>query len=67
MENIGARSYARNHSERWIKIPNEVRKIFRAHLLETVFSTPAKIYYKYEGVQPGWLAQAERCHSAGVL
>jgi len=47
--------------ERWIKIPDEVREIyrlwrpsplFRASRLETALSTPAKIYYKYEGVSP---------------
>jgi len=47
--------------ERWIKIPEEVRDIyalfrptplFRAHRLEAALGTPAKIYYKYEGVSP---------------
>ncbi|BDG02656.1 TrpB-like pyridoxal phosphate-dependent enzyme [Anaeromyxobacter oryzae] len=47
--------------ERWIKIPDEVREIyriwrpsplFRAHRLEKALGTPAKIYYKYEGVSP---------------
>jgi len=48
-------------SERWIPIPDEVREIyrlwrpsplFRAHRLEQMLGTPAKIYYKYEGVSP---------------
>ena len=48
-------------AERWIKIPDEVREIyrlwrpsplFRAHRLEQVLGTPAHIYYKYEGVSP---------------
>ena len=48
-------------AERWIKIPDEVREIlsiwrpsplFRAHRLEKALGTPARIYYKYEGVSP---------------
>ncbi|PLX89479.1 MAG: TrpB-like pyridoxal phosphate-dependent enzyme [Desulfuromonas sp.] len=48
-------------TERWIDIPDEVREIlslwrpsplFRAHRLEKALGTPAKIYYKYEGVSP---------------
>lgn len=48
-------------AERWIKIPDEVREIyklwhptplFRAHRLEQALDTPAKIYFKYEGVSP---------------
>jgi pyridoxal-phosphate dependent TrpB-like enzyme len=47
--------------ERWIKIPDEVREIYRlwrptplcrAERLEKVLGTPAKIFYKYEGVSP---------------
>ncbi len=47
--------------ERWIEIPEKVREIyqlwrpsplFRAHRLEAALGTPAKIYYKYEGVSP---------------
>ncbi|MCS5696573.1 TrpB-like pyridoxal phosphate-dependent enzyme [Desulfofundulus thermocisternus] len=47
--------------ERWIEIPEEVRNIyrlwrpsplFRAHRLEKVLDTPARIFYKYEGVSP---------------
>ena len=46
---------------RWIDIPQEVREIyrlwrptpmFRALRLEKALKTPAKIYYKYEGVSP---------------
>ncbi len=48
-------------SERWIEIPDEVRQIlaqwrctplYRARRLEQALKTPAKIYYKYEGVSP---------------
>lgn len=48
-------------SERWIEIPQPVREIyklwrpsplFRAHRLEKALGTPAKIYYKNEGVSP---------------
>ncbi len=48
-------------SERFIEIPDEVRKIyakwrptpmFRALGLEKLLDTPAKIYYKYEGLSP---------------
>src|SRR5512139_1411390 len=47
--------------ERWVRIPDEVRDIyriwrpsplFRAHRLEKALGTPARIYYKYEGVSP---------------
>lgn len=47
--------------ERWIKIPEEVREVYRiwrptplyrATGLEKALKTPAKIYYKYEGVSP---------------
>jgi tryptophan synthase beta chain len=47
--------------ERWIKIPDQVREIYqlwrpspliRAHRLERLLGTPAKIYFKYEGVSP---------------
>jgi len=47
--------------ERWVKIPDEVREayrvwrpapLFRARRLEAALKTPAKIYYKYEGVSP---------------
>lgn len=48
-------------AERWIAIPDEVREIYRlwrpsplcrAERLEKMLGTPAKIYYKYEGVSP---------------
>lgn len=48
-------------TERWIDIPEEVREIYRlwrptpmyrAVRLEKALKTPAKIYYKYEGVSP---------------
>lgn len=46
---------------RWIKIPDEIRDaldmwrpspLYRAHRLEQALSTPAKIFYKHEGVSP---------------
>lgn len=48
-------------TEKWIPIPDEVRNIYslwrptplyRAYGLEKALDTPAKIYYKYEGVSP---------------
>jgi len=48
-------------AERWIAIPEPVREIYRlwrptplcrAWRLEQMLGTPAKIYYKYEGVSP---------------
>lgn len=48
-------------TERWISIPEEVREIYRlwrptplyrATRLEKALKTPAKIYYKWEGVSP---------------
>ena len=47
--------------ERYVEIPDEVRDVyksyrptpmFRANNLEKLLDTPAKIYYKYEGVSP---------------
>jgi tryptophan synthase beta chain len=47
--------------ERWIDIPEEILKIYtlwrpsplcRAYRLEKSLDTPAKIFYKYEGVSP---------------
>lgn len=47
--------------ERYIEIPDEVRKVYslwrptplyRAYNLEKALDTPAKIFYKYEGVSP---------------
>lgn len=48
-------------TEKWIEIPDQVRDIYkiwrptpmyRAYGLEKALDTPAKIYYKYEGVSP---------------
>ncbi len=48
-------------TERWVEIPQTVREIYalwrpsplvRAHRLERVLGTPARIFYKYEGVSP---------------
>jgi tryptophan synthase beta chain len=47
--------------ERYIEIPDPVRQVYtqwrpsplyRAHRLEKALDTPARIYYKYEGVSP---------------
>jgi len=48
-------------TERWIEIPDEILEIyrlwrpspvFRARRLEKALDTPARIFYKYEGVSP---------------
>ena len=48
-------------TEKWVEIPDEIRDIYslwrptpmyRAYNLEKALDTPAKIYYKYEGVSP---------------
>ncbi len=48
-------------TERWVEIPGPVREVYalyrpspliRAHRLERKLETPARIYYKYEGVSP---------------
>jgi tryptophan synthase beta chain len=48
-------------TERYIPIPEEVQEVYRlwrpsplyrAHRLEKALGTPARIYYKYEGVSP---------------
>ena len=69
-------------AEREIEIPGPVREIykqwrpsplFRARRLEKALGTPAKIYYKYEGVSPAGshkpntaVAQAFYNHEAGI-
>ncbi len=68
--------------ERWIPIPEEVREVYRlwrptplyrARRLERALDTPARIYYKYEGVSPAGshkpntaVAQAYYAKQAGV-
>jgi tryptophan synthase beta chain len=68
--------------ERWIEIPEPVREVyrlwrpsplFRAHRLEAELGTPARIYYKYEGVSPAGshkpnsaVAQAYYNRQAGI-
>ncbi|MBD2440280.1 TrpB-like pyridoxal phosphate-dependent enzyme [Nostoc sp. FACHB-110] len=68
--------------QRWIEIPDAVRSIYcqwrptplyRARRLEQALDTPAKIYYKYEGVSPAGshkpntaVAQAYYNKQAGV-
>lgn len=48
-------------AEKWVEIPEEVRDVYklwrptplyRAYGLEKALDSPAKIYYKYEGVSP---------------
>ncbi len=69
-------------TERWIPIPEQVREIYRlwrpaplyrAHRLEEALGTPARIYYKYEGVSPAGshkpntaVAQAYYNREAGI-
>lgn len=69
-------------TERWIPIPEPVREVyrlwrptplFRAHRLEAALGTPARIYYKYEGVSPAGshkpntaVAQAYYNKAAGI-
>jgi tryptophan synthase beta chain len=69
-------------NERWIDIPEPVREIYRlwrpsplyrARRLEQALQTPAKIYYKYEGVSPAGshkpnsaIAQAYYNKQAGI-
>ena len=68
--------------ERWIDIPEPVRDVYRlwrptplyrAHRLEKALGTPARIYYKWEGVSPAGshkpntaVAQAYYNHQEGV-
>lgn len=68
--------------QRWISIPEPVREIyrlwrpaplFRAHRLEAALGTPARIYYKYEGISPAGshklnsaIAQAYYNQQAGI-
>lgn len=63
LERVFARELLRQEmcGERWVDIPEEVRGVYqlwrptplyRAVRLERVLGTPAKIYYKYEGVSP---------------
>jgi len=68
--------------ERWIDIPEPVRDVYRlwrptplyrAHRLEKALDTPARIYYKWEGVSPAGshkpntaVAQAYYNHQEGV-
>lgn len=63
LEPIFARELIRQEAglERWFPIPEEIREVyslwrptplFRAKNLEKMLKTPARIYYKYEGVSP---------------
>ena len=58
-----------------VEIPEPVREVYklwrptplyRARRLERALDTPAHIYYKYEGVSPGRLAQAQQRGGAGL-
>ncbi len=69
-------------AERWIAIPEPVREalalwrptpMYRAHRLEQRLGTPARIYFKYEGVSPAGshkpnsaIAQAYYNREAGI-
>jgi tryptophan synthase beta chain len=69
-------------TERWIEIPEEVREVYRlwrptplyrAYRWEKALGTPAKIYYKWEGVSPPGshkpntaVAQAYYAKKAGI-
>ncbi len=69
-------------TEQWIDIPGEVidvyrlwrpTPLFRAHRLERALDTPARIYFKYEGVSPAGshkpntaVAQAHYNKAAGI-
>ena len=62
--------------EREIEIPEPVRQIyaqwrpsplFRARRLEKALDTPARIYYKYEGVSPAGSHKLEHRRGAGLL
>ena len=73
MEIIGQEVDARSAGS---PIPDEVRDVYRlwrptplyrAHRLEQALGTPARIFYKYEGVSPGRLAQAQHRRPAGLL
>lgn len=63
MEGLFAKELVRQEvsNDRWIPIPEEVREVYRmwrptplyrATGLERMLKTPARIYYKYEGVSP---------------
>lgn len=68
--------------ERYIEIPEPVREIYkqyrpsplyRAHFLEKLLDTPARLYFKYEGANPSGshkmntaIAQAFYNHEAGI-
>ena len=63
LEVIFAKELVRQEAsqERWIPIPEEVRDVYRiwrptplyrAYRLEKALKTPARIYFKYEGVSP---------------
>ena len=62
--------------ERWIPIPDEVRRIYqlwrpsplhRAYNLEKALKTPARIYYKNESVSPAGQPQAQHRGGPGLL
>ena len=63
-------------TDRYVEIPGEVLDVYRqwrpsplyrAHRLEQALETPARIYYKYEGVSPGRQPQAQHRGAPGLL
>ena len=63
-------------TERFVEIPEEILDIYRlwrptplyrAHRLERELGTRSRIFYKYEGVEPGRQPQAEHGRGAGLL
>ena len=63
-------------TDRHIDIPAEVREVlqlwrpsplYRAHRLEKFLKTPAKIYYKWEGVSPAGSHKPNTSDPSGVL
>ena len=63
-------------TDRFLTIPEEVRAVYRqwrptplyrARRLEKALETPARIYYKYEGVSPAGSHKPNTAVAAGVL
>ena len=63
-------------TQRWIDIPEPVLEkllmwrptpLYRAHNLERFLGTPAHIYYKHEGNEPGRQPQAQHRYPPGLL
>ena len=63
-------------TDRYIDIPEEVQEVlhlwrpsplYRAHRLEKFLKTPAKIYYKWEGVSPAGSHKTKHVDPPGIL